>query len=213
MSHLLREVQLQWQIIPITYECRRPNFDVDAKQQEVLMPTPSRVVTVEVLINDQALSTQDPQGAITHSAICPLLGLLLLHQLHLNARWPSSLPVQVLLSSNAHALSYKGTQTYLKTGQYRALLRRLESCWTAPPLRYSRPYQPKCFFRFVFHFESVPLSGKKVCLCVLTSSWCLSLTKLRPINVIMVAYTSRTASHSCQSMSPLVRTNIPDEFT
>ena len=66
------------------------------------MPTPSRVVTVEVLINDQALSTQDPQGAITHSAICPLLGLLLLHQLHLNARWPSSLPVQVLLISNAH---------------------------------------------------------------------------------------------------------------
>ena len=77
---------------------------MDAKQQEVLMPTPSRVVTVEVLINDQALSTQDPQGAITHSAICPLLGLLLLHQLHLNARWPSSLPVQVLPSSNAHAL-------------------------------------------------------------------------------------------------------------
>ena len=68
------------------------------------MPIRSRVANIYVLINDQALSTQDPQGAITHSAICPLLGLLLLHQLHLNARWPSSLPVQVLPSSNAHAL-------------------------------------------------------------------------------------------------------------
>ena len=176
MSHLLREVQLQWEIIPITYVCRRPNFDVDAKQQEVLMPIRSRVANIYVLINDQALSTQDPQGAITHFAICPLLDLLLLHQLRLRARWPSSLPVQVLLSSNAHALSYKGTQTYLKTGQYRALLRRLESCWTAPPLRYSRPYQPKCFFRFVFYFKLVPFSVKILCLCVFTSSWFLSLT-------------------------------------
>ena len=77
---------------------------MDAKQEEDLMPTPSRVVTVDVLINDQALSTQDPQGAITHFAICPLLDLLLLHQLRLHARWPGSLPVQMLLSSNAHAL-------------------------------------------------------------------------------------------------------------
>ena len=68
------------------------------------MPIRSRVANIYVLINDQALSTQDPQGAITHFAICPLLDLLLLHQLRLNARWPSSLPVQVLLSSNAHAL-------------------------------------------------------------------------------------------------------------
>ena len=40
------------------------------------------------------------------------------NQLRLCARWPSSLPGQVLPSSNTHALSYKSAQTYFSTGQY-----------------------------------------------------------------------------------------------
>ena len=39
------------------------------------------------------------------------------HQLRLCARWPSSLPGQVLPCSNAHALSCKSTQTFFTTGQ------------------------------------------------------------------------------------------------
>ena len=79
------------------------------------MLTPSCLAAVDVPINGQALSTQ---AALTHFAICPLFDLLLLHQLRLCPRWPSSLPGQVLPSSNAHTLSYKGTQTYFTTGKY-----------------------------------------------------------------------------------------------
>ena len=81
------------------------------------MLTPSCVAAVDALTNGQALSTQAQRSVLTHFAICPLLDLLLLHQLHC-ARWPSSLPGQVLPSSNAHALSYKGAQTYFTTGQH-----------------------------------------------------------------------------------------------
>ena len=56
-------------------------------------------------MNGQALSTQAQRSALTHFAICPLLDLLLLHHLRLCARWPSSLPGQILPSSNARALS------------------------------------------------------------------------------------------------------------
>ena len=81
------------------------------------MLTPSCVAAVDALTNGQALSTQAQRSVLTHFAICPLLDLLLLHQLHC-ARWPSSLPGQVLPSSNAHALSYMGTQTDFTTGQH-----------------------------------------------------------------------------------------------
>ena len=94
-----------------------PKFDVEAnEQQEVLMTTPSCVAAVDVLINSQAVSTQAQCSAITHFAVCPLLDVLLLHQLRLCARWPSSLPGQALPSFNVCALSYKGTQTYFMTG-------------------------------------------------------------------------------------------------
>ena len=102
----------------ITYECRRPKVNVDANQQQgVLILSPSCVAAVDVLINGHALFTQAQCSALTHFAICPLLDLLL-HQVCLCARWPSSLPGQVLPSSNAHALSYKGAQTSFTTGQY-----------------------------------------------------------------------------------------------
>ena len=78
----------------------------------------SCVAAVDVLVNDQALSTQAQRSALTHFAICLLLDLLLLHQLRLCVHWLSSLPGQVLPSSNAHALSNKGAQTYFATGQY-----------------------------------------------------------------------------------------------
>ena len=80
------------------------------------MLTPLCVAVVDVLINGQALSTQAQRSTLTHFAICPLLDLLLLHQLRLCARWP--LPGQVLPSPYAHALSYQGTQTSFTTGQY-----------------------------------------------------------------------------------------------
>ena len=86
-----------------------------SEQQEVLMLTPSCVAAVDALTNGQALSTQAQRSVLTHFAICPLLDLLLLHQLHC-ARWPSSLPGQVLPSSNANALSYKDTQTSFYDG-------------------------------------------------------------------------------------------------
>ena len=82
----------------ITYECRRPQFDVDAtREQEVLMLTPSCVAAVDVLINGRALSTQAQRSALTHFVICPLLVLLLLiPSKRLCAHWLSSLPrVQV----------------------------------------------------------------------------------------------------------------------
>ena len=83
------------------------------------MLTPLCVAAVDFLINAQALFTQAQRSALTHFAMCPLLDLLLLHQLlRLCTRWPSSLPGQVLPSSKAHALSYKGTQTPFTTGQY-----------------------------------------------------------------------------------------------
>ena len=68
------------EIITITYECRRPQFDVDVnQQQEDLVLTPSCVVAIGVQINRQALSsTQSQRSALTHFAICPLLDLLLL---------------------------------------------------------------------------------------------------------------------------------------
>ena len=81
------------------------------------MVKPSCVAAVDVLINGHALFTQAQCSALTHFAICPLLDLLL-HQVCLCARWPSSLPGQVLSSSNAHALSYNGAQSYFTTGQY-----------------------------------------------------------------------------------------------
>ena len=66
-------------MITITYECRRPKFDVDANQKkEVLTLTPSYVAAVGVLINGRALSTQTPRSVLTYFAICPLLVLLLL---------------------------------------------------------------------------------------------------------------------------------------
>ena len=105
-------------MITIIYECRRPKFDVDANQQpEVLMLTPSCVAAVDVLISGQALSTQAQRSALTHFATCPLLDLLLPQQLRLSARLPSFLPGQGLPSSNAHALTYNGTQTSFTTGQ------------------------------------------------------------------------------------------------
>ena len=71
------------------------------------MLTPSCVAAVDILINGQTLSAQAQRSALTHFAICPLLHLLLLfHQLHLCARWPSSLPGQVLPRPNVHAPSY-----------------------------------------------------------------------------------------------------------
>ena len=82
------------------------------------MLTPSCVAADDGLINGQALSTQTQPNALKHFAICPLLDLLLLHQLRLYASWPSSLPGQVLPSSNVHAFSYKGAQTHFTTGQY-----------------------------------------------------------------------------------------------
>ena len=58
----------------LTYECRRPKFDVDANQkQEVLTLTPSCVAAVDVLLNGQALSTQAQRIALIHFAICPPL--------------------------------------------------------------------------------------------------------------------------------------------
>ena len=108
------------EIITITYECRRPNIDVDAnQQQEVLKLTPSCVAAADVLINDQALSTQAQRSALTHFVICPLLDLLLLI--------PSitSLRALVELFSRSSAskfqrpcLSHKGTQTSFTAGQY-----------------------------------------------------------------------------------------------
>ena len=68
------------------------------------MLTASCVAVTDVLIYGQALSTHAQRSALTHFAICPLLDLLLLHQLRLCARWPSSLPDQVLPSSNVPAL-------------------------------------------------------------------------------------------------------------
>ena len=119
MSHLLHELQLQCEMITIDYECRRPKFGVDVNQQvEVRMLAPSCIAAVEVLINGQALSSHAQRSAFTNFAICSLLDLLLLHQLRLCARWPSSPPGQVLPSSNAYALSYKGTQTSFTAGQY-----------------------------------------------------------------------------------------------
>ena len=47
------------------------------------MLTPSCVAAVDVLINDKALSTEAQRSALTHFAICPLLDLLLLHQLRI----------------------------------------------------------------------------------------------------------------------------------
>ena len=83
------------------------------------MLTPSCVAAVRALINGQALSTQAQRNAYTRFGICPLFVLLLLiSSITLCARWPSSLPGQVLPSSNAHALSYKGAQTYFTTGQH-----------------------------------------------------------------------------------------------
>ena len=64
------------------------------QQQQVLILTLSCVATVDVLMNGQALSTQAQRSALTHFAICPFVDLLL-HQLRLCARWPSSLPGQV----------------------------------------------------------------------------------------------------------------------
>ena len=87
-------------------------------QQEVIARTSSCMAVVNVQINGQALSTRAQRSAFTLFAIGPLLERLLLHQLRLCARLPSSLPGQALPSSNAHALSYKGTQTYFTTGQY-----------------------------------------------------------------------------------------------
>ena len=157
----------------LTYECRRPKFDVDANQkQEVLTLTPSCVAAVDVLLNGQALSTQAQRIALIHFAICPPFDLLLLHQLRICARWPSSLPGQVLPSSNAHALSYKGTQTSFTTGQYRVVFQSLQSCWqTAPPLRHSRPCQPKSCFPFCISLRVDAFLFKHVvCLYVLCTT-------------------------------------------
>ena len=50
------------------------------------MLTPSCVAAVDVVIKGQALSTQAQRSALTHFATCPVLDLLLLHQLRLCAR-------------------------------------------------------------------------------------------------------------------------------
>ena len=58
-----------------------PKIDVDVNQplqQEEVTLTTSCVAAVNVLMNGQALSTQDQRGAFTLFAICPLLVLLLL---------------------------------------------------------------------------------------------------------------------------------------
>ena len=63
---------LNCEIITITYECRQPNVDVDANQQQVLKLTPSCAAAVGVLMNGQALSMQALRSALTHFAICLL---------------------------------------------------------------------------------------------------------------------------------------------
>ena len=125
----------------------------------------SCVTVVDVLIIDQARSTQARCSALTHFHIFPLLDLPLLHLLHLCARWPTSLPGQVLPSSNAHALSCKGTQTSFATGHNRIVSQSLKGCWqTTPSLRHSRPYHPNKCFRFVYHFELLPFFVNMCCL-------------------------------------------------
>ena len=80
------------------------------------MFTPSCVAAVDALVNGQVISTQAQRSALTHFAICPLLDLLLLkHQLRFCAR---CFPGKVRPSSNAHALSYKGTQMSSTARQY-----------------------------------------------------------------------------------------------
>ena len=71
MSHLLRGLQLNC----ITYECRRPIFNVNANQplqHELLMLliAQSCVASVNAIIDGQALATQAQRSALAHFAIC-----------------------------------------------------------------------------------------------------------------------------------------------
>ena len=65
---------------PITYDCRRPKFDVDANppwQQEIPILASSCVPAVNSQNNGQALPTQAQRSALTNFAICLLLVPLL----------------------------------------------------------------------------------------------------------------------------------------
>ena len=86
----------------------------------------SCATAIDVLIIGQARSTQARCSVLTHFHICPLLDLPLLHLLRLYARWPTFLPGRVLPSSNAHALSYPGTQTSFTTGHNRVVSQSLK---------------------------------------------------------------------------------------
>ena len=82
------------------------------------MLTSSCVAAVDVLINGQALSTQAQRSDLTHSAICPLLALLLLIQSITSLRALPELSYRCFQVSNALSLSYKDTQTSFTAGQY-----------------------------------------------------------------------------------------------
>ena len=168
------------EIITITYECRRPKFDVDEnEQQEVLMLTSSCVAAVDVLINGQALSTQAQRSALTHFAIYPFLDLLLLHQLRLCCYYINFVFARVDRALFQVRFFQVPTLVPFPVRAHKRLLRRgnTESCSkvsraAGKPRHLSdirHPVNQRHAFFIAFYFELMPFSLNMLRLSVFTS--------------------------------------------
>ena len=66
-----------------------------------------------------------------------------------------------------------------------AVFQNRRCCWQiAPPLRQSRPYQPRPLFLVRFHFELMSFPVNMLCLVTFTSSCCFLYKRVRGLSVL-----------------------------
>ena len=169
----------------VTYECRRPEFDVDANQQEVLMLTPSCVAAVDVILNVQALSTRAQRSAHISRSV-PFLTCYYYINCVLACVSRALFQVRFFPTSNAHALSYKGTQSFFTTGEYSPnfvskftrqirhggkLTNSKRSSYHTTVCRSTQTRQRTCVNHFALRDDWIPSQSE--CSCPLLKPWLL----------------------------------------